>query len=60
MGNYNKFNKGNKKKEAVGRNANFVLLVIWENLNGPCGPSRGGGLIALIYTLFVNVNGIEA
>ena len=28
MSDYNKFNNGNKGKEAVGRNANFVLLVI--------------------------------
>ena len=25
---YNKFNKGNKRKEDVGRNATFVLMVI--------------------------------
>ena len=28
MSDYNKFNKANKRKEVVGRNANFMLLVI--------------------------------
>ena len=32
MSYYNKFNKGNEKREAVGRNAIFVLLEIKENL----------------------------
>ena len=32
MGDYNKFSKGNNRKELVGRNANFVLLEIYEIL----------------------------
>ena len=31
MSDYNKFNKGNKRKDMVGRNANFVLLEVEEN-----------------------------
>ena len=31
MSDNSNFNKGNKRKEVVGRNANFVLLVMWEN-----------------------------
>ena len=32
MNDYNKYNKGNKRKEVVGRNVNFVLLIIKEKL----------------------------
>ena len=32
MSDYNELNKGNERKEAVGRNAKFVLLVIYEKL----------------------------
>ena len=28
LSDYNKFNQGNTRKEVVGRNVNFVLLVI--------------------------------
>ena len=28
MGDFYKFNKGNKRTEVIGRNANFVLMVI--------------------------------
>ena len=33
MNDYSKFNKGNKRKEAVGRNANFAFVVICEKLD---------------------------
>ena len=33
MSDYDKFNKGNKRKEVVGRNANFVLLAIWAKFD---------------------------
>ena len=32
MSDFNQLNKGNKRKEAVGRNAKFVLLLIYEKL----------------------------
>ena len=33
MSDYNKYNKGNERKEVVGKNAYFVLLVIKEKLD---------------------------
>ena len=33
MNEYNKYNKGNKRKEVVGRNVNFVLLVKTRNVS---------------------------
>ena len=36
MGDFYKFNKGNKRTEVIGRNANFVLMVIKGKLKCPC------------------------
>ena len=33
MSDYDKFNKGNKRKEVVGRNANFVFSAIWAKFD---------------------------
>ena len=43
---FNKFNKGNKRKEDIGRNANFVVLVIYEKLDF-CWLVRGSLFIEL-------------